>query len=617
MTAGPTTRRRATPRLVRWWARLPAAAALGVVAAGCGGGSEPPSPPAAPEGRPSIPGASGTPDTPDTPAAPATGAGGPDAAPPAAGIRFREHGPETGLDVVVRCGGMPTREILEVNGGGVGLIDVDGDEDLDVFVAVGATLDDPTGGPGSRLFRNDGDLRFTDVTEAAGIDVRGWAFGVAVGDADGDGRDDLFVCRHGPNVLLRNRGDGTFEDVTAAAGLGDDRWATSAAFGDLDGDGDLDLFVVNYLEFDPAAPPPRASFQGTEVMGGPRGLVPQADVVYENVGGGRFVDRTEDWGVVPRAAGLGLNLVIVDLDGDGTREVVVGNDSNPNHVWRRSSADGPVRFRDVGLATGLATNADGSPQATMGYGLADVNDDGWPDLFSTNFSSDTNTLHLSVSPDYHDDATRRHGLGIVSRPFLGWACWFADWDHDGDEDLLSFNGHVYPEATPELMDSTWRQPPLLFARVGDRFERVEPGPAAADAWLATPRLDRAAAFGDLDGDGDVDAVVAELNGPARILESLAADAVSGRGVTIALRDERPGTSNHRGLGAELRVHDGRRTHRRWLFTGGGFQSSSAPEVHVAPGGPGPLEIEVRWPDGHRQVVRPDGRPPRLVIRRGG
>jgi hypothetical protein len=587
---------------VRWLSASLAAAGLWV-AAGCGEAHPPPIPPSGSE--------------PDAATAPATA---PAPGPPTAGPAFRERGPETGLDALMRCGGMPTREILEVNGGGIGLLDIDGDEDLDVFLAIGATLDDPTGGPGSRLFRNDGGLRFTDVTADAGIELRGWAFGVAVGDADGDGHDDLYVCRHGPDALLLANGDGTFRDATAEAGLGDSGWSTSAAFGDLDDDGDLDLFVVRYLEFDPASPPPRAEFLGITVMGGPRGLMPQTDRVYENLGGGRFADRTTEWGIDRAAAGYGLNLLILDIDGDGRREVLVGNDSNPNHLWTRADAEGAegrVRFEDIGLASGLATNGDGSPQATMGYAVADLNADGRPDVFSSNFSSDTNTLHLSAGGGFHIDATRRHGLGLVSRPLLGWGCWFADWDHDGDEDLLVVNGHVYPEATPSLMDSAWRQPVLLMERRGDRFHRVEPPAGDPTHWLATPRLDRATAFGDLDGDGDVDAVVAELNAPVRILESLAADSSPGTGLMITLRDERPGSPNHRGLGAEVLVRGGGLEQRRWLFTGGGFQSSSEPAVHVARPGGTPLEIEVRWPDGLVQTRTVAGPATRVVIRRTG
>lgn len=520
---------------------------------------------------------------------------------PAKGMRFTEHAPPTGIDIIVRCGDLPTEEILEVNGGGLALFDYDDDGDLDLLVAVGATLDDPSGGPGSRLFRNDGDLEFVDVTEEAGIDVRGWATGVAAGDIDADGDEDLFIARFGPDVLLRNEGDGTFTDITAAAGVGDPGWATSAAFGDLDGDGDLDLFVVRYLEFDVTARPARAMFQGVEVMGGPRGLEPQVDRVYENVGDGRFEDRTAAWGVDRADAGFGLNLVITDIDGDGRQDVSVGNDSNPNHLWVRR--DGGAGLVDTAVSRGLATNRDGAAQATMGIAVADVNADGLPDFFSTNFSSDTNTLHLSAAPEWHDDATRRYGLGASSRPFLGWGCWFADFDHDGDEDLIAVNGHVYPQATPALMDSTWRQPPLLYDRRGDRFERVDA--AVAGDWLDAAHLDRATVAGDLDRDGDVDLVIAELNGPVRILENRVRTPQSAPGdewLTVTLRDRRAGTGDPRGRGARIVVERGGTTRTRWIVTGAGFQSSPPPEVHFGLPETGPVTVHVHWPDGHLQTV---------------
>ncbi|MFK7960330.1 MAG: CRTAC1 family protein [Phycisphaerales bacterium] len=631
----------------------------GLLTGGCGPTNGPAEDAAAPD--PAAPGgvarasAAHSPEPSGAADASAPAAPGASPAPAALGWFAERTGNETGLQIRMTAGADRTREILEVNGGGIGLIDHDGDGDLDVFVAVGASLERPDDGPPSRLFRNDGDLRFTDVTAEAGIDLRGWSTGVAVGDVDGDRRDDLFVGRLRGGTLLLNRtepgGPATFVDASDDAGI-DGGWITSAAFADLDGDDDLDLYTVRYLEFDPAAPPPRAAFKGIEVMGGPHGLVATHDSVYENDGRGRFIDRTDAWGMRPPSAAYGLNLVIVDAlpgpEGADDRpwpEIIVGNDSQANFVWQRQ-ADG--RWRDVGFESGLASNGDGSEQATMGMAVGDVNEDGWPDLFTTNFSSDTNTLHVSGDTGYFADATRRAGLGIVSRPFLGWAAWFADWDHDGHEDLLMFNGHVYPQATPEAMDSAWEQPPLLFTRQADRlrFARVT-GPD----WLATPRRDRAAAFGDLDGDGDVDVVVGELNRPVRVLESLAAApatagsadgsasaasaatvATPANSLIITLDDQRAGTGNHRGIGARIQVVHGGRTATRWMLSGGGFQSSSAAEVHVAlpretaavgdrrPDAPDGdagdgATVSVRWPDGFEQStanVRP-GR--HVVVRR--
>jgi hypothetical protein len=225
----------------------------------------------------------------------------------------------TGLDIVMTCGATPSTQILEVDGGGLGLIDYDGDGDLDVFVANGATMDDPEHGPGSRLYENQGGLRFRDVTAEVGISLRRWAMGVAVGDYDGDGWEDIYVTCYGPNVLLRNEG-GRFADVTDLAGVGDPRWATSSAFGDLDGDGDLDLYVVNYLRFDIADPPRLSRFKGVQVMGGPHGLPTQHDVLYENLGDGTFRDVTSAAGCLPARAGYGLGVVILDFDGDGRQD---------------------------------------------------------------------------------------------------------------------------------------------------------------------------------------------------------------------------------------------------------------------------------------------------------
>jgi hypothetical protein len=504
---------------------------------------------------------------------------------------------DSGIDLVTTSGNTPSQQILEVNGGGLALIDYDDDGLIDLFVANGATMADTERGPGSHLYRNIGGLRFVDVTESAGIDLTRWAMGATTGDYDGDGHDDLFVCCYGPNVLLRNNGDGTFSNVANHAGVDDDRWASSAAFGDLDGDGDLDLYVVNYLVFDPTQPPPPAKYKNAAVMAGPHGLAAEHDVLYENLGDGTFRNATESSGAMPPRPAYGLNVAILDLDADGRQDILVGNDSMANFLFHNQ---GDMTFSEMGLASGAAADADGNPQATMGIGIGDITGNGHPDVFTTNFSSDSNTLHLNRGHLYFDDGTQQYGLALVSRPYLGWACGLFDFDHDGDEDLIAFNGHVYPQATPETMDSSYRQPPLLFQRDGRRFKQLTP--ADAGDWLNQSYSDRAAAFGDLDGDGDVDMIVSELNGPVRVLRNQVADQQP-NWLIVELQDQRDGSSNHRGLGSRVDVVDGDQRQRRWIFGGGGFQSSSEPAAHFGiAGDPEALTVEVTWPDGTVQTV---------------
>jgi len=519
-----------------------------------------------------------------------TPAARPKHSPPAPAIRLEVLGPDaTGLDITMTSGASPSTEIIEVNGGGLGLIDYDRDGDLDLFVANGATLADPENGPGSRLYENLGGMRFVDVTSAAGIDLHRWAMGVTVGDVDGDGWDDLYVTCYGPNVLLRNV-EGRFVDVTVEAGVGDPGWGTTSAFGDLDRDGDLDLYVTNYLDFDTSNPPSRSRFKGVPVMAGPHGLTAQHDVLYENLGDGTFRDVAA--ACRPPEAGYGLGVVIFDFDADGWPDIFVGNDSMPNLLFHNL---GGLRFEEVGGRSGLAVNADGGEQATMGIAIGDIDGNGLPDVFSTNFSSDTNTLQLNIDGRFFDDRTMQYGLGMISRPFLGWSCVLADFDHDGDEDLLMVNGHVYPQATMETMDSAYLQPPLLFERVGDRFARVIE--AEAGGFLDTPRSGRAAVMGDLDGDGDLDVVTGDLNGPIRILRN---DSAAGPWLIVELRD--PHGDNPRGIGARIEVTAGDHRQRRWIVSGG-FQSCGAPIGHFGfPAGTEVVSVEVTWPDGQVQQL---------------
>ena len=527
----------------------------------------------------------------------AAGCGGGQEPTPAEPFAFAEVGRSSGLDLDLTAGGEQPGQILEVKGGGLALVDFDGDGDHDLFAPNGATLAAPAEGPGARLFENRGDLFFRDATVDAGLEFRRWGMGVSVGDVDGDGWDDLFVACFGPDALLHNRG-GRFEERGAAAGLGDEGWGTGSALGDLDADGDLDLYLVRYLEFDPAAPPPSTRFLGVEVFDGPSGLTPQDDRLYLGDGAGGFVESSAELGTASVAPSYGLGALILDLDEDGFPEVFVGNDSMPNFLFRRGPES---RYEDVGLESGVAVSADGEGQATMGIAYGDVNGDGRADLFTTNFMGDTNTLHVSTGRGLRfADRTQLYGLGMISRPFLGWAAMFYDLDHDGDEDLATFNGHVYPHLAVSAMGSSERQRPLVFAREGRGFARVPP---ATSPWLDDPRNDRSAVFGDLDGDFDVDIVVAERGGPVRLLRN---DGAGGAGLVVRLADRRAGTKNPRGLGARLTLTDGATVQTRWITGGGSYLSASAPEAHFGLGdAPGPWTVEVRWPDGGLQELRVD------------
>lgn len=493
----------------------------------------------------------------------------------ASDMRFTDVSKQSGVDFVMTCGTMPAREILEVNGGGVALFDFDNDGDLDLFFANGATMAEPMRGPGSRLYENKGDGTFVDVTEKLGIRLTRWAMGVAIGDYDSDGWDDIYVTCFGQDALLRNecfRTEGPrFVDVLADAGIRDDRWSTSAAFADLDGDGDLDLYVTTYLVFDVKKPPDRTGivFKGVPVMAGPSGLTPEQDMLYENVGG-RFRDISKEAGVSGLTGGYGLGVRILDIDGDGRPDIFVGNDSTENFLFRNL---GRMHFEDIGVMSGVSANYEGTTQATMGIAIGDVDGNGAADLFSTNFSSDTNTLHLNLGDGFFDDRTAQFGLGIISRPFLSWGCGFYDFDLDGHEDLFIASGHVYPETATHKMDSEWAQELLMFRRAGKRFERIKD----CGEMFARKFHGRSVAFGDIDGDGDVDMVMTTLNGPVHIFRN---DTPRRNWLAVDLAGPK---GNHRGYGARVELSSGAVVQRRWITGSGSYQSVDAPHAYFGLG----------------------------------
>ena len=418
---------------------------------------------------------------------------------------FRDDARVAGLHFTYENDPTPLCRMPETMGGGVGLIDYDGDGRLDVYAVQGGRFPDEPGPPAvaqrDRLFRNDGDGTFTDVTVASGLSAMagGYGHGVAVGDFDNDGHPDLFVTRWRSYALYRNRGDGTFEDATERAGLEGGRdWPTSAAFGDLDGDGDLDLYVCHYAAWDPrhSPPCPHPNDPDRHAYCVPRSLEAMPDHVFRN-DGGRFVDVTASAGIVDRD-GRGLGVVIADLDDDGRPDIYVANDMTANLLFRNL---GGFRFEEVAETSGVGSNGDGGYQAGMGVACGDLDGDGRPELAVTNFYGESTSLFYNLGAVLFADRTAAFGLAAPSRYVLGFGAAFLDANNDGRLDLVQANGHVndYRPGIPYAM------PAQLFLGIGGG-RLAEVSDSAGACWRA-PRLGRGLAVGDLDNDGRPDLLI--------------------------------------------------------------------------------------------------------------
>jgi len=481
------------------------------------------------------------------------------------------------------------RWLPETIGAGGGFFDHDGDGDLDLYLIAGGSLTEPSAVGGNRLLANDGSGTFSDVTATAGVGDRGYGMGMATGDIDNDGDVDLYVTNLGSNVLYKNRGDGTFEDVTTATATDDPRWSTAALFFDYDGDSDLDLFVVNYVAFDPDRVEP-CRVLGVEVYCDPTEYAPAPDRLLRNdlaeTGQLHFTDVTRAAGIVRFHNGLGAAAGDVDLDGD--LDLYVANDRGPNSLWiNRHGDDGPT-FTDDATLLGCAYGEDGRPEAGMGVDLGDIDGDGDLDIVVTNMEAETNSLYLNEPGLGFIESSYAIGLGAASLPLVGWGVRLFDHDLDGDLDLVVANGHIWDNVGRVRQGVTFEQPVQLFTNDGGRLRT---GPDVG----APLRVGRGLASADIDGDGDLDLIVTNNDGPPTVLLGTAPARPA---VGLELNGD-GSSSNRSAIGARVTVARAGTTHVHEIRRSGSYLSSHDPRLLLAPP-PLPAEalsVVVRWPSG--------------------
>lgn len=509
---------------------------------------------------------------------------------PAADL-FVDRAAEWGLAFTYRTGATGELYFPEIMGGGAALFDYDGDGDLDAFLVQGHALKPGSPDPGAagwgRLFRNDRS-KLVDVTEASGIRATGYGMGVAAGDYDGDGRVDLYLANFGPNQLWRNNGDGTFSDVTAKAGADDPRWSAGATFADLDRDGRLDLFIVNYVDFTVANNVRCNAASTRRDYCGPSTFQPVTSRLLRNRGDGTFEDVSLRSGI-GRKPGPGLGVVAADLNGDGWQDLFVANDGAANFLWLNQK---DFTFREDGLLAGVALNASGRPEAGMGIALGDADGDGDDDLLVTHLTGETNTYYENLGGGLFEDATARSGLGPPSLPFTSFGTAWLDVDNDGLLDLAAFNGAVNLAGAMGLGEdlAPYAQPDQLFRNLGGG--KLVDASGEAGAAFRTPKVTRGAAFGDVDNDGDTDILAVDADTPARLL------------LNESARNPWLGLSLVPGARVEI-ARKGAPSLWRRAATDGSYASASDPRVLVGLGNASEVTgVKVVWPDGLAESFPP-------------
>jgi hypothetical protein len=516
------------------------------------------------------------------------------------GVRFVNVAREAGLRTATIFGSeRKNKFLMETTGCGCAFIDYDNDGWLDIFLVNGTRFETqwPAGNaPVSRLYKNNRDGTFTDVTLRAGVARTGWGQGVCAGDYDNDGFDDLYVTYWGDCALWHNNGDGTFTDVAPKAAVttnpsnGQARWNTGCAFVDYDKNGLLDLFVANYIDFDPkTAPLPESGpclYKGILVACGPPGLQGGKNILFHNNGDGTFTDVSEKSGIRKTPGTYGLGVLVADFDNDTWPDIYVANDSTSSTLYRNNH-DGT--FTDIAIEGGVAYSADGKPQAGMGVSAADYDCDGLFDIVKTNFAGDTSTLYHNEGKLFFEDHTFQGGLGRNTR-FLGWGVSFIDIDNDGWADIFVTNGHVYPEVAASQMESGYRERKVVYKnRRNGKFADVseDAGPGVLEEVPG-----RGCAIGDFNNDGALDVLVNCINDMPQLLRC--ESTLENNWIRIKTVGVK---SNRSGIGA--RIYCTTPGHRQMdeVRSGSSYISQSDLRVHFGLGSAEAADLEIHWPSG--------------------
>jgi enediyne biosynthesis protein E4 len=529
-----------------------------------------------------------------------------------------------GIDFRLTCGSQEKRYIVETQCGGAAALDYDNDGWMDILFVDGSTIADYKAGKchPPRLYHNNHNGTFTDVSAKSGLNFCGWGYGVAIGDFDNDGLADVYITGFHGSALYHNNHDGTFTDVTAKAGVANaDRWGTSASFGDYDNDGNLDLYVANYVDVDMNHLPEFGSgvfcqYRGIPVNCGPRGLKGARDRLYHNNGDGTFTDVTEKLGI-DKDSYYGLGVLWLDYDKDGCLDLYVANDSSPSLLYHNNCHGG---FTEVGADAGVAYSSDGREQAGMGTDSADYDRDGWPDIVKTNFSDDENNLYHNDHGSEFTDVAGAAGIGAISNPYLGFGAKFLDYDNDGWPDIFIANGHVDPQVEGQSFGVGYAERPLLFHNLSSdktgadksklgKFEEVGQKTGGA---LSKKYVGRAALTADFWNRGRQDLLITNLDASPVLLRN----EVPGAGHWLEIRTI-GSKSNRDGYGAKIEVTVEGVPRYAEVRAGSSFESSNDPRMHFGLGTATRVDaIVVRWPSGQVDKVAAQGADQILTIREG-